>query len=209
MMKHPLYIVLCLIAVAGIAKPAFEAVLLRMQKQDVHQAWLNAKRAAWNRDVILITLRWIACFLLLPLILYLFSEPETPTRGGSIGVDFGEGVEHALDYALFAIPSLAGVIAGGGLVKGRGEGEVVNDANVRYYVASVFALWVGEIFYLVKNYSPFVFACCGFTVSISGVVANLVTFYKKGQDRKKKIVQRSGVLLERLLSMMWQTKNDP
>jgi hypothetical protein len=169
------YGLLFLITIAAMFLTATDGVAsTQNQGWSVWKAWNEAKRHAWRRDFIVMSLRCIGALMVQPLFLY----PIAAWHHN----DFGKGIKETADYASFALPALAGMVAGLGLVTGRKEGEVVNDANVGYYIGSVFILWTAYAIYLWENFSPLVFGVCGATLSITGTVA----FLRRAAVRKRR-----------------------
>lgn len=136
---------------------------LKRQYGSCYVAWRKVKRHTWKRSVILGALLSMTVILTLPMMIYPFSS----------GLDhfWDGGLHDAGDYALFALPALAGIIAGGGLVWGRDEGDVVNDKNVGFYMASVVLLLLAHVVYLKMNFRPAVVVSSGLLVSVGATVA--------------------------------------
>ena len=168
------YAYLCVVFAAA-CLVTIDAHRLIKKHGSLEMAWQLAKRHIWKRHFIIVALGIVAFMLLLPLPLYLFSK----------NVVWLDGVQAMSDYALFALPALAGVVAGGGLVWGRDEGEVINDKNVYFYMASVLILLVSYVIYLFRNFSGLVVGISG--ASLSLIAMGLLSFQSRVRANGKDV----------------------
>lgn len=143
-------------------------------------AWKAIRRNTWKRPVILGAMYSVIAILVLPILVYPFSDGISHIKD--------TGLHHAGDYGLFAFPALAGVVAGGGLVWGRDEGEVVNDKNVGFYIVSIVLLLLTHVIYLKMNFRPAVVAASGLFVSIT---AMLVLWRRAHSEAGSEVVRQS------------------